>query len=107
MTDEARSTTPSSRGGVVYLTHRSAGHEELADEGMAWIGHWERVDPPGMLGEGVWTSAAEAIAWARERCDAVIIRVDLPGRQYSAGNRQWWDDKLPEWPPEDVDRFDP
>ena len=49
MTDEARNIGSSARGGVVFLAHRSAGHEELADDGIAWIGYWERVDHPETL----------------------------------------------------------
>lgn len=74
---------------------------------MAWSGYWERMDPPGMLDEGEWNSAAAAIAWGRERSDEVVIRIDLPGRQYFAGAPKADREGLPTWPPDDVIRFDP
>lgn len=92
-------------GGTVYLAHRSTGSVGPHDE--PWTGYWERQDPPGMLGEGSWWSAAEAVAWARERCDTVIVRVGVPGAVYSAGARQDPREDLPAWPPDDADRFDP
>jgi hypothetical protein len=93
------------RGGVVYLVHHSA--MPAGPHEQPWTGYWEREDPPGMLAEGSWHSAAGAVAWARERCDAVIVRVGLPGELFSAGERQPPGENLPEWPPGDADRFDP
>jgi hypothetical protein len=94
------------RGGVVFLVHRSAGSGPESDD-RAWSGYWERVDPPGMLAEGEWDSAADAIAWGRERTDEIVLRVDLPGRQYFAGPPHADRQGLIAWPPEDADRFDP
>ncbi len=96
---------PVSRAGVVYLGHRSAGL--VGPSGESWTGYWERQDPPGMLAEGSWQSAVDAVAWARARCDVVIVRVGLPGTLFSAGDRQPQDEELPVWPPNDADRFDP
>lgn len=93
------------RCGIVYLAHRSTGHAGPHDE--AWTGYWERRRPPGVLGEGSWTSAAEAIAWARARCDTVILRVGVPGVVYSAGDSPPDDEDLPAWPPADAHLYDP
>ena len=101
---ETRETGPRERSGVVFLVHRSTSG---SDEDPAWSGYWERMDPPGMLAEGVWDSAAAALAWGRARSDEVVIRIDLPGRQYFAGAPQADREGLPAWPPEDVEQFDP
>ena len=64
------------------------------------------LGPPGMLGEGAWRTAAEAIAWGREQCDVVIARLDRPPRDFSAGAAAPRGEDLPPWPPGDADRFD-
>jgi len=103
----ARDTAPPGRGGCVFLIHASTGWGQPMDDGMPWTGYWERGVPPGMLAEGAWDSAAAAIAWGRECSDEVVIRVDLPGRQYFAGVAGADREGLPAWPPEDAGRFDP
>src|SRR4051794_10123456 len=93
------------RAGVVFLVHASSGG--TTPSGLAWSGYWDAWDPPAILGEGVWATATEAIAWARARCDVVIARVEMPPRFFSAGALMPKDETLAEWPPADADRFDP
>ena len=91
--------------GVVYLAHRSSGGGD--PRGPAWSGDWERWDPPGVLGEGSWATAGEAIDWARERSAVVIVRVDMPPRLFRGADVDPPGESLAAWPPPDVDRFDP
>jgi hypothetical protein len=90
------------RQGVVYLAHRSVW---TGPHGEPWSGYWERSDPPGVLGEGSWDSADAAVAWGRDRCDVVIVRLGTPPRLFSAGSRQPDGEELPAWPPADLDQF--
>jgi hypothetical protein len=93
------------RAGVVFLVHCSSGGS--APNGFAWSGYWDAWSPPDLLDEGAWATATEAIAWARARCDVIIVRVDMPPRLFSAGALVPKNESLAEWPPADVDRFDP
>lgn len=107
MTESGRDTAPPGRGGMVCLVRGSTGFVMPGAEDMPWTGYRERGHPPGVLAQGAWDSAAAAIEWARSRCDAVVLRVDVPGRQFSAGHAQPWDERLPDWPPDDAGKFDP
>jgi hypothetical protein len=96
---------PAARSGAVYLIHGSAGWQDPNDQ--PWSGYWERGTPPGVLGEGAWPSAHEAVAWGRDRCDVVIVRLGTPPRVFSAGSHQPDGETLPAWPPPDLDSFNP
>src|SRR5687768_7453200 len=88
--------------GVVFVG------ELAGDEPFMWSGrwgvHWESDDgrdwKPGPDG----VSAAEAIAWGRERADVVLIRPGDSNTQYSAGARapepqpDDWQSDFPRWP---------
>lgn len=90
----------SERDGIVYIS------EEAPDEGASsrtprFRGHWESVDPPGLLEAGPgWETADSAIAWGRARADVVLIRIGMPGTYYSAGEeRPPREEHMPTWPP--------
>ena len=86
-------------------------------EGIAWVAeviaasgeatgrfetHWEsRPVPVVEWEEGpTFDDVEEAIAWARQRSDAVVVRVGIGDQRYSAGVRDpSGDEQLPPWTP--------
>jgi len=71
------------------------------DDLMLWTGRFRGYLDRGRRCEAEFDdlSAEEAIAWGRERCAVVLIRVG-DGDYYSAGELNPDPDELPQWPPE-------
>jgi hypothetical protein len=85
------------RAGVVYIAEIVPDNPD--PHGARFRGHWERQDSPRMIEKGPeWPSADLAIAWGRERCDVVLIRIGEPGIYYSAGDIDPLGTPLPRWP---------
>jgi hypothetical protein len=85
------------RDGIVFIAEDVG---DAPDPGFLFTGHWESLEPPRLLESGPgWASADAAIEWGRARADIVLIRIGMPGRYYSAGQRQPRGEPLPEWPP--------
>jgi hypothetical protein len=76
------------RHGVIYLA-------EDPEHDPPFGGYWDNGDPPAMLEEGPgWATAADAVAWGRERARIVLIRL-WPDRYFSAGDQR--DGSVPPW----------
>lgn len=77
--------TPLGKRGTVYLAD-SGGFQV-----HRWTGYWddEPDGPPSLLEQGPgWDSVREAIGWAQERSDRILIRLD-------AVSGYWW---VGSWP---------
>ena len=93
---------------VAYISavDELAGERRSVSEFHRWRGHVESYRDVAYYEEGNtgsdgdwWSSADEAIAWARERADIVFVRIG--NTHYSAGALHAEDDEdqpLPLWP---------
>jgi hypothetical protein len=78
------------RHGIVYLA-------EEPDRDLPFGGYWDAGDPPALLEAGPgWATAAEAVAWGRQRARVVLLRLLTDG-YVSAGEQQPRGEGLPEW----------
>lgn len=78
------------RYGIIYLA-------EDPDRDLPFYGYWDAGDPPAMLEDGPgWATAAEAVAWGRERASVVLLRLWTDG-YVSAGEQQPRGGSLPVW----------
>lgn len=59
-------------------------------------GYVEAADAGGVVDEGEWETVEEAIAWARDRVEIVLVRIGYSD-YYSAGAAH--PEGVPPWPP--------
>jgi hypothetical protein len=85
--------------GLLAWIGRDAGQPEL------FLAHIDRIGdamPAEWIEEGgPWTSADEAVSWARDRAEQVVVTYGYADETvFSAGSVPYTEESLPQWPPD-------